>query len=388
MDVIIQGAGPVGLACAISLLKNNPELKLTLLDKNSASDPSPPEDHRGIAISEGSKQLLVELGAWSNQVPAIHQVHVSQRGHFGKTTMRRTELNQEALGHIVQYAKITELLRNSLKIQATKAPFFQWKFGHQLENSSHEITPEVHLENCCVIHADGGLFHQQVAKDTHKNYHQSALVGYLDVAGIEPNTAWERFTSEGPLALLPHQLGPQALNFVWCASPHRVTELQNLSEPIFLEELKKAFGLPIGQFLHVHRRQIYPLGLNIRQDIVKDQEVWIGNAAQTLHPVAGQGLNLGLRDAITLANCLSPVFARQPNHSTVISTLIKNALSQYAKERRSDRQMTIGITDLMANLFTSQFIPIVAARGLALATLQWLPPLKNALARQMMFGKR
>ena len=122
--------------------------------------------------------------------------------------------------------------------------------------------------------------------------------------------------------------------------------------------------------------------------IFEDQEVWIGNAAQTLHPVAGQGLNLGLRDAITLANCLGPVFARQLNHSTVISTLIKNALSQYAKERRSDRQMTIGITDLMANLFTSQFIPIVAARGLALATLQWLPPLKNALARQMMFGKR
>jgi 2-octaprenyl-6-methoxyphenol hydroxylase len=302
--------------------------------------------------------------------------------------MRRTELNQDALGHIVQYAKITELLKNSLKTQATKAPFFQWKFGHQLENPFHEISPEVHLENCCVIHADGGLFHQQVAKDTHKNYHQSALVGYLDVAGIEPNTAWERFTSEGPLALLPHQLGPQALNFVWCASPHRVTELHNLSEPIFLEELKKAFGLPIGQFLHVHRRQIYPLGLNIRQDIVKDQEVWIGNAAQTLHPVAGQGLNLGLRDAITLANCLGPVFARQPHHSTDLSTLIKNALSQYAKERRSDRQMTIGITDLMANLFTAQFIPIVTARGLALATLQWLPPLKNALARQMMFGKR
>ena len=143
--------------------------------------------------------------------------------------------------------------------------------------------------------------------------------------------------------------------------------------------------MPIGQLIQVQDRKAYPLGLNFKNDIVSGNEVWIGNSAQTLHPVAGQGLNLGLRDAFTLANTLNSVFSRP---SINIPEDLESALLQYQKKRAKDRKATIQITDLMASVFTSTFFPLVLGRGIALSSLQWLRPIKNQLARQMMFGQR
>jgi len=126
--------------------------------------------------------------------------------------------------------------------------------------------------------------------------------------------------------------------------------------------------------------------LNYRKQITKDNEVWIGNAAQTLHPVAGQGLNLGLRDAYLLAEKLAGLFSGSTTEQTLVE--IQNTLESYAQSRKADRTTTIGLTDFMARVFTSNLVPIVIARGLALSALQWLPPVKTALARQMMFGRR
>ena len=135
----------------------------------------------------------------------------------------------------------------------------------------------------------------------------------------------------------------------------------------------------------MHQRKSYPLGLNIKKEIIKDNEVWIGNAAQTLHPVAGQGLNLGLRDAYTLSRLLNSTYTK----STVGSIdELKSTLVEYQKQRSRDRQTTIQVTDLMASVFTSSLFPIVIGRGIALSALQWLPPIKNLLAKQMMFGQR
>jgi 2-octaprenyl-6-methoxyphenol hydroxylase len=159
-----------------------------------------------------------------------------------------------------------------------------------------------------------------------------------------------------------------------------------MSDADFLASLQKEFGSRIGRFLKVQDRRLYELGLNYRKEIIQGTEVWIGNAAQTLHPVAGQGLNLGLRDAFLLAEKLSHVFAGPIEEQ--YSTQIHHALEEYAQSRKADRTATIGLTDFMARIFTSNLLPIVIGRGIALSALQWLPPVKTALARQMMFGRR
>ena len=154
----------------------------------------------------------------------------------------------------------------------------------------------------------------------------------------------------------------------------------------FLNSLQNEFGSRIGRFLKIQDRRLFELGLNYRKEITKDNEVWIGNAAQTLHPVAGQGLNLGLRDAFLLAEKLVGAFSGAVENQTPAN--IQSALESYAQSRKVDRTTTIGLTDFMARVFTSNLAPIVMARGLALSALQWLPPVKTALARQMMFGRR
>jgi 2-octaprenyl-6-methoxyphenol hydroxylase len=380
-QIVILGAGPVGLACAIWLLENNPDLHLILLDKNPSDDQFLASgDERGIAISEGSKQLLENIHAWVKDAPAIHYVHVSHRGHFGQTMMSKDEIAQSALGHIVRYRDIMLALRHRLRHLQTIASHFEWVFEF-----SEPMTLDQLSEDACLVHADGGLFHEQSAKDRHKDYGQSALVGSLEVSDITADMAWERFTEEGPIAILPHHQGPNFKNFVWCASKNTIDRLVALEEKTFLLELQEALHLSIGKFLHVFHRKSYPLGLNIKQHIVADREVWIGNAAQTLHPVAGQGLNLGLRDAHTLATSLNYIYARPSEH---LGEDLQKTLSRYQQLRQTDRNATIRVTDLMASVFATNALPFVISRGLALSALQWLPPLKNKLARQMMFGQR
>jgi 2-octaprenyl-6-methoxyphenol hydroxylase len=219
-----------------------------------------------------------------------------------------------------------------------------------------------------------------------RDYEQSALVGLVEVENAVPHQAWERFTAEGPLAALPSHYGHHILNLVWCGSPTSSQDRLQLSDSEFLSSLQNEFGSRVGRFLKIQDRRLYELGLNYRKQITKDNEVWIGNAAQTLHPVAGQGLNLGLRDAFLLAEKLAGVFANTPEGPSTIE--IQNALEDYAQSRKVDRTTTIGLTDFMARVFTSNLAPVVLARGLALSALQWLPPVKTALARQMMFGRR
>jgi len=208
----------------------------------------------------------------------------------------------------------------------------------------------------------------------------------IEVENAVPHQAWERFTSEGPLAVLPSHYGHNILNLVWCGSPESSQHRLQLTDAEFLNELQKEFGSRIGRLLKIQDRRLYELGLNYRKEITKDHEVWIGNAAQALHPVAGQGLNLGLRDAFLLSEKLVGVFSGSSEDQSPAA--IQVALQDYALSRKVDRTTTIGLTDFMARVFTSNLAPVVIARGLALSALQWLPPVKTALARQMMFGRR
>jgi 2-octaprenyl-6-methoxyphenol hydroxylase len=379
-DILIQGGGPVGLACAAWILQKLPEAKLTLIDRNPISDADlKVGDSRGIALSHGSKLLLDTIHAWPEDYAQIHRVHVSQAGRFGRALMTREELNQSALGHIVRYHDIHLALRQALRVIQEKSPHFHWQ--HTTDESTLAAT-----QAKCVVHAEGGLFKQQDWVESGRDYGQSALVGLVEVEKAEPHQAWERFTTEGPLAILPSHYGPNILNLVWCGSPQSSQHRLQLNDADFLASLQKEFGSRIGRFLKVQDRRLYELGLNYRKEIIQETDVWIGNAAQTLHPVAGQGLNLGLRDAFLLAEKLSRVFAGSVDEQNSIQ--IHQALEEYAQSRKADRSATIGLTDFMARIFTSNLLPITIGRGIALSALQWLPPVKTALARQMMFGRR
>ena len=379
-DIAIQGGGPVGLACAAWILQKLPEAKLTLLDRNPINDADlKVGDSRGIALSHGSKLLLDTIQAWPRDYAEIHQVHVSQAGRFGRALMTREELNQSALGHIVRYHDIHLALRQALRVIQARSLHFQWL--HVTDDTAQTTT-----QAKCIVHAEGGLFKTQDWVESGKDYGQSALVGLVEVEKAVPHQAWERFTVEGPLAILPSHYGPNTLNLVWCGSPESSQKRLQLSDADFLASLQNEFGSRIGTFLKIQDRRLYELGLNYRKEIIKDTEVWIGNAAQTLHPVAGQGLNLGLRDSFLLAEKLSRVFAGSVDDQSPAH--IHKALEEYAQSRKADRTATIGLTDFMARVFTSNLVPIVIARGLALSALQWLPPVKTALARQMMFGRR
>ena len=379
-DILIQGGGPVGLACAAWTLQKFPDAKILLLDRNPVNDNNLANaDSRGIALSHGSKLLLDTINAWPKEFAEIHQVHVSQAGRFGRALMTREELKQDALGHIIRYRDIHMALRHALRAIQAKSPNFIWEH-------INKDAQENHIHAKCVVHAEGGLFKTQDWVESGRDYGQSALVGLVEVENAEPHQAWERFTAEGPLAVLPSHYGHNILNLVWCGSPESSQHRLQLSDIDFLVELQKEFGSRIGRFLKIQDRRLYELGLNYRKEITHDNAVWIGNAAQTLHPVAGQGLNLGLRDAFLLSEKLVEVFSGAAEKQSPAD--VENALQSYAQSRKVDRKTTIGLTDFMARVFTSNLAPVVAARGLALSALQWLPPVKTALARQMMFGRR
>ena len=379
-DILIQGGGPVGLACGAWILQKFPDTKLTLIDRNPSDDADlTAADSRGIALSHGSKLLLDTINAWPTECADIHRVHVSQAGRFGRALMTREELNQDALGHIIRYRDIHVTLRQALRSIQKKSSHFEW-----LHISKEDEQPNINAK--CIVHAEGGLFTKQDWVESGRDYGQSALVGLVEVENAPSHQAWERFTSEGPLAVLPSHYCPNILNLVWCGSPESSALRLQLSDADFLKSLQSEFGSRIGRFLKIQDRRLYELGLNYRKVITKDNAVWIGNAAQTLHPVAGQGLNLGLRDAFLLAEKLAGVFSGAAENQTPAD--IQNALESYAQSRKVDRTTTIGLTDFMARIFTSNLVPIVLARGLALSALQWLPPVKTALARQMMFGRR
>jgi 2-octaprenyl-6-methoxyphenol hydroxylase len=369
--IAIIGAGPVGLACANWVLSKQPDAHLHLFDRMPESDDLIRQgDSRGIAVSQGSHLLLKTINAWPTPSPAIHTIHISHRGHFGKAIVRREELQQDALGHIVRYADIHLALRQALKKIAGQSPNFQWHFNQANDQLNLDELGDV------IVHAEGGLFKQQDWQEIYRDYQQSAIVGWVKTNQLNQHMAWERFTDEGPLALLPNHQGPEYLNLVWCGSPAATERRLQLDKATFIKELQEAFGSRAGTFMDVAELRSYQLGLNARKKIIDKNEVWIGNAAQTMHPVAGQGLNLGLRDAHTLADVLCD------------ENDVDLALERYQELRKKDRKATIGATDFLARVFTSKLKPVIWGRGIALSSLQLLSPLKQGITRQMMFGQR
>ncbi|WP_369324283.1 UbiH/UbiF/VisC/COQ6 family ubiquinone biosynthesis hydroxylase [Burkholderia cepacia] len=382
-DLAIVGAGPVGLALAGWLARRSATQHASIALIDAREPAASANDPRAIAVSHGSRVLLDTL-AWPADAAPIEHIHVSQRGHFGRTLIDRDEHDLAALGYVVRFGSLVQALAGA--VRGTRVDWLTSTTARAPQQDADGVTltldgpqGERTLRARIVINAEGGLFHEQRA-DTGKHrrdYGQTAIVGTVTVSAPRPNVAWERFTHEGPLALLPLG-GPRQAEYslVWCCTPDEAARRAALPDDAFLRELGSAFGERMGDFVAIAGRASFPLGLNAAQTLVNGRVAIVGNAAQTLHPVAGQGLNLGLRDAHTLVDTLST----QGFEATALAT--------FNARRALDRRFTIGATDTLARLFTIDSGPLPLLRGAALTALEFVPPLKKVIARQMMFGQR
>ena len=385
-DIAIVGAGPVGLALAGWLAKRSATSRFSVALIDAREPGAASNDPRAIAVSHGSRAMLESSLGFPSDATPIKRIHVSQRGRFGRTLIDHDEHGLPALGYVVRYGSLVSTLS-----QAVAKTGVHWFTGTTASTPLHDhdgVTLPIHsaaegdrtIRARILVNAEGGLYKETDASTSVKNtrdYGQTAIVGTVSVSAPQPGVAWERFTPEGPIALLPSGGARQAdYALVWCCAPEEATRRSQLPDDAFLTELGAAFGERMGRFTKITGRAMFPLGLNALNALVDRRTVAIGNAAQTLHPVAGQGLNLGLRDAHALCDALST------NGTTTV------ALSLFAQRRALDRRMTIGATDTLARVFTIDFAPLAAMRGLALSALELVPPVKTVLARQMMFGQR
>jgi 2-octaprenyl-6-methoxyphenol hydroxylase len=373
-DIAICGAGPVGMALAAMLVQHGAApRRIALIDGKSAEDAA--KDPRSIALSYGSRQILEQVGAWPASSDPIREIHVSRRGHFGRAMIDCKEYGLPALGYVSRYGALVA----ALSAAADNAGVASFRPVHITSHNEQSDAVTLHfadgrtLATQIMVQAEGGVFGDQAAKSLHRDYEQAAVIAQVTVNAPIPHRAFERFTDEGPLALLP-QDGGYAL--VWCMQPANAARLIELPDASFLPELQQAFGMRVGRFTSASQRIAYPLGLNARP-AMSARTVAIGNAAQTLHPVAGQGLNLGLRDAAVLARLL----AREAEPAM---------LERYATLRQSDRSITIRLTDTLARIFSSAPEGALSQTmlGLSLGLIDVFKPAKQLLAEQMMFGRR
>ncbi len=415
-DVAIVGAGPVGTALALLLAQRAPHLRVALVDARGAQ--ASYDDPRTLALSHGSREILARAGAWPRDPNArsalpstpIRHIHVSQAQRFGSTEIDYLDHGVPALGYVVRYGALMRALdtataqlptrfehasqASALSVLDSDVPGLHHFHPYRaiaLRQNAQQVTLTLEgvgddhahtLHATLAVNAEGGLFEGQTARPRTRDYGQTALVGFVTCERPRIGWAWERFTSDGPVALLPQENG---YALVWCCSNAEASRRRALDDARFLTELHKAFGDRMGRFTSITGRAGFPLGLNALGQVVDGRVAAIGNAAQTLHPVAGQGLNLGLRDAFDLADSLVRHARAGAAHQGVAGPA---ALSAFARRRRADRGLTIRITDLLPRLFGIDAAPVALARGMALASLDLVPPLKTAFARQMMFGQR
>ncbi len=376
VDIAIVGGGPVGAALALDLEGSG--LAIALLEARSEFAS---RDPRAIALSHGSRLILERLAVWDRlaaKATAIETIHVSQQGGFGRARLTAREAGVSALGYTVAYGDLYQSLASRLpdggahlitgaQVTAVRPASGCGLVAFELAGQQRQLSARL------IVLAEGGRSLPGV--QTVKDYGASALVCTVRTARAHGNLAYERFTPEGPIALLPLH---DDYALVWTTPAHQVEARLALDEAAFLNELQRAFGERQGRFLAAGARAAFPLRLVTAAPAGRVGLVRIGNAAQTLHPVAGQGLNLGLRDVWKLGRHILDTPRQDLGGSAF--------LTGYRAQRRADVSGGILMTDLLVEVFANDLPILDAARGLALTLMDGVPALKRLFARKMMFG--
>ena len=379
-DVVIIGGGMAGASCALGLKQSNKQLSIAVIEANEVSaDYHPSFDDRSIALAQQSVQYLKSINAFDCHAPfaaAIEKVTVSDRGHFGKTHIDCQEYGHDALGYVVEVNPFGRSLHQQLTRTDVSlfCPDTVAKLEYQSDCANITLSSGEQLSAKLVVIADGA--HSQSRKLANiefntRAYQQAAIIANIEVAGGHHNHAFERFTEHGPMALLP--MSNNRYSLVWCMEPEQIEHTMALEDDAFLAALQKAFGYCGGSFSKVGMRASYPLVYGKAESLSSHRTVLIGNAGHAIHPIAGQGFNLGLRDVQLLCDMANR------------DDLGDYAFTRYYSQTRSkDITTVMTLTDSLVRLFSNSSRLLALGRSIGLFSMDLFSSLKTPLAKQLM----
>jgi 2-octaprenyl-6-methoxyphenol hydroxylase len=386
-DVAVCGGGLVGATLALALAEL--ALDVVLIEAHPFGTFGQPSfDDRTTALSNGSRRIFDALRVWpllEREATAIRRIHVSDRGRFGFARLDAAEQGLSALGFVVVNRAIGAALWRRLEDSSVRILAPAKVRGMQLVDGRQRIECDLGAQGSAsvaaklAIAADGAQSALREAAGIGAqtwNYDQTALVTNVLTQRFHDHVAYERFTPSGPLALLPMSEGRVGL--IWTFTPEVAQSVVQANDAEFLARLQDAFGFRLGRFMRVGARQLYPLALTRADEHVADRLAIVGNAAQTLHPIAGQGFNLGLRDAASLAEVLADGRAQQPDAFDPGDGLW---LERYREWRQADRTNIVRFTDGLVRLFAQPLGPIKALRDVGMLAFDLMPAAKGALSQ-------
>ncbi len=395
-DVVIIGAGMVGatLACALTHQTNSPG-KILLVEASqihSGKAAQPGFDSRSTVLSASSVDYLRALGLWQPMESAaspIHHIQVSDQGHFGGVHMQGSDARVEALGQVVENAVLGQVLNQALlhsaaielccPVQVSAVTAQQGGMQVSLQSDDKVLNVTAAL----VVLAEGGrsgLIQQLGIHINAESYGQSAVIANVALSQPHQHIAYERFTGKGPLALLPltAHAGIQRMALIWTHPQEEIASIMALPDADFIARLQADCGQRAGHILQVGKRAVFPLSLQVAEEQFRPRLALLGNVAHTLHPVAGQGFNLALRDAMALAANVRQSLQQQLDPGSF------NRLQAWWDVVQKDQLRTITFSDVMTKLFSNNNMAMAALRKLGMIGIELLPPLKQHLARQAM----
>jgi 2-octaprenyl-6-methoxyphenol hydroxylase len=389
-EVAIVGTGLVGAALGLGLAQQGRRVLLVDQLARPAARGLPARDDRGLALSLSSVAVLEALQVWPQLASVaypITQIHVSQQGHFGALRLSHRELGMPLLGYVcpaeeLHYALLTALaatpgiaVRWQTRLTALRAT------PEGMEISLHSAEQVSHCATALLVGADGvaSVVRELAGIEVQRHaYEQTAIVANIEVARPQPHTAFERFTTSGPLALLP--LGGRRYVLVRSAHTAEVARLLALPDEAYLRDAQQRFGYALGAFCNLGLRRAHPLLAQRAQQVIGARSLLLGNAANAVHPNAAQGLNLGLRD---VAAALAVLAEAQRAAEDLGSPAV---LARFAAARKHDQQTTTRLTDVLARLFALELPLVGGLRALALCTADRLPWIKRAVLRRLALG--
>ena len=381
-SIAIIGGGPVGAIFA--LLNESQASKIVLLETNSQIKTK--SDKRALALSNGSKFILQKIDIWKDletKLTPIKTIHTSQKGTFGRSLMEAKELKQDALGYIISYSDLVSVLQKKISNSKNIEALYDSKLISSVskENKQNLIFKCKSIEkslNCdLLVLADGGsseIIGIDITR-TNKSFEHSALVTHVETDISHSNVAYERFTNSGPIALLPNLNGQYSL--VWTGPKKEIKRLSELNNPEFLSALQEHFGDRVGTFTLSEKITTFSLWQSFISKYPEENIAIIGNSAQTMHPVAGQGLNTGIRDALILSDCIKKD----------INLDLKLMINNFNRMRKKETKNILRFTDFLVTLFSNDFVGVNKIRGMALSFLDFIPPVKKRFLKKMSYGK-